>query len=111
MILFKTTDTLNRNIYLPDFSWNHIQEEHQEFTSFASISTTIEAPNVIIPDVRKNNYDIYYKLGALSTYPWLYVGVVVRFYKVNLGKIVTAHLTDEMREAGPGGFKYVQFKR
>lgn len=102
---FKIKDPFKREIILPDDSWKHIQDRHPEFDTPMSIEIAVTTPNVIAPDARKTDRDIYYKIGALKSYPPLYVAVVVGF-KGNGGRVITAHLSDAIR-VGPGGYKYV----
>jgi hypothetical protein len=104
MVFFTTNDPLHRNVYLPNNSWKHIQDRHPEFSTWGCLKGVIGQPDIITDSVRKTDRDIYYKIGALDTYPSLYVAVVVGFNK-NDGVIITAHLSEYI-QVGPGGYKY-----
>ncbi|MDR9755633.1 MAG: hypothetical protein ACN4A7_04575 [Thermacetogeniaceae bacterium] len=110
MIFVNIKDPLDREVSLPEDAWKHIQEGHPELSSWTSISLTIQEPNVIASSSRKANRDIYYKLGALDTYPPLYVAVVVTFWEKRRGIVTTAHLSGNIKSVGSGGFKYVSRK-
>lgn len=109
MFHFSTNDPLGRKILLPDHSWQHIQYGHPEFATWTSVETTVNKPNVVRQSVKKPDRDIYYKLGALGTYPPLYVAVVVGF-KGDTGNVITAHLTADFGVVNSGGIKYVSRK-
>lgn len=104
-MIFCTEDPLKRKIVLLNSAWEHIQKH--EHVSVESVKMSIETPEIIIPSVKKPNYDIYYKLGVVETHPQFYVSVVVGFNE-DIGKIVTAHLAKRIRPPGPGGYKYVK---
>ncbi len=102
---FKIDEPLNREVSLYKDDWQHVQDRHPEFKTWYPLEITVKNPNVIVSSQRKADRDIYYRLGALKTYPKLYVAVVVGFTG-NDGRIVTAHLSDEIK-GGSGGYKYV----
>lgn len=102
---FKVEDPTKRKISLYEDEWKHVQDRHPEFKTWGSLEATAKNPNVIVSSGRKANRDIYYRLGALNTYPPLYVAVVVGFAGIE-GKVITAYLSDGIK-VGPGGYKYV----
>lgn len=105
-MMFTTTDPFGRNITLRRREWEgHIAVSHPQMTVNA-IKVSIECPNVIRASTRHPDRDIYFGLGAHKKYPSLYVQVVVSF-QGDQGRVITAHLADDLEGSGLGEYKYV----
>jgi len=106
-VLFSTKDPLGRKVILLEKVWDeHIIIRHPELINqINEVKHTVERPN-IISSGRKENRDIYFRLGAIKKYPKLYITVIVEFTR-GIGKIKTAHLSSNISSPGLGGYKYV----
>lgn len=113
--LFADTDPLRNRLYLDQERWNHIINDepcHPEFAGeIESIRLTVVKPNLIIASRTKQGSLVYFKLGAHSNYPKLYVKVPVDYSQGTEGRIQTAMLQHDLQGASfaqEGDIKYVK---
>lgn len=105
--VWNATDPLGRKVKLSAKRMKHVRDGHPEMTGAESaMKSTVEDPNVIYTSNSVPTCDVYFKMGAHSDYPSLYVKVVVQ-HEVEPGQVLTSHLDDELGGIDPGGMKYV----
>ncbi len=94
-------------VYLTEERLDHIRRHGDMIGNEDAIRDTVEVPNTIFESSRWSNRDVYFLLGAHSRFPQLYQKVVVEYDSNELGKVITAHLTDDLGQ-GTGSVKYVR---
>lgn len=108
-------DPLGNRLYLDQKQWGHILNDvpgHPEFAGrIEAIRSTVIKPNLIIASRTKQGSLVYFKLGAHSNHPNLYVKVPVDYSQGNEGRIQTAMLQYNLQGASfaqKGDIKYVK---
>ncbi|MDD3818388.1 MAG: hypothetical protein RBT05_08940 [Bacteroidales bacterium] len=106
---FSTKDPLNRRITLStSHYYDHIIKGHEEIESDPDcIKKTIENPDYIYEDSTHFNREVYYGLGKYRKYNKLYVTTVVEFETNKTGNVITAYLTDKIKESW-GNLQYAK---